>query len=197
MPDENSPTHTAGGYRLSRLALMAVVSVALAAAACAAAPSPTSTPQVTPTPALTAEPTQGPPTAGPTPAVTPAPATPVATPVATPNQTQFPEGSVIVTFQVQAEQYNVLLTEQDDIDIARQLLAGEEAPSIPNGLIVRGGSGVNEPWSWHIDPQSIEFADVTMEVCDGLPSHVEDGTLTSERYCPWSAEVVDIQPANT
>ncbi len=33
---------------------------------------------------------------------------------------------------------------------------------------------------------------MTTEVCDGLPSYVEDGTLTSPYYCPWSAEVTAI-----
>jgi hypothetical protein len=34
---------------------------------------------------------------------------------------------------------------------------------------------------------------VTIEVCDGLPSYVEDGTVTSGYYCPWSAKVIDIE----
>lgn len=28
-----------------------------------------------------------------------------------------------------------------------------------------------------------------MEVCDGLPAHVEDGALTADCYCLWAAEV--------
>lgn len=107
----------------------------------------------------------------------------------------MPSGSVIVTFAVVDEEFRILLTDPDDIAIARQLWAGEEAPSIPNGEIVRGETGVNTGWSWHIEPSSVEFADMTIEVCDGLPSHIEDGTLTTERYCPWGAEVVDISPA--
>jgi hypothetical protein len=51
---------------------------------------------------------------------------------------------------------------------------------------------VNTGYSWHIDPASVEFADVTTEVCDGLPSHVEANTITSDRYCPWQAEVIEI-----
>jgi len=94
-----------------------------------------------------------------------------------------------------AEEYRVLLTDPANIEIAELLLDGELAPSIPNGLIVRGDTGVNEGWSWSIDPGSLEFAEVTMEVCDGLPSHVEEGTLTTDRFCPWSAEVIAIEPA--
>jgi hypothetical protein len=99
----------------------------------------------------------------------------------------------VATIQVGDEQYRIELTDPADIAIARQLLAGEEAPGIPNGLIVRGGDGgVNTGYSWHIDPNSLEFADVTTEVCDGLPSYVEDGSLTGDYFCPWSAEVIAI-----
>jgi hypothetical protein len=102
---------------------------------------------------------------------------------------------VIVIFDVVGETYRILLTDPADIEIAEQLLAGEEAPGIPNGLIVRGEAGVNTGYSWSIDPDSVEFADATTEVCDGLPSYVEDGTLSGAYYCPWSARVVAIDPA--
>jgi hypothetical protein len=105
-----------------------------------------------------------------------------------------PAAGVVVTFRVGDEEYRILLTDPADIEIARQLLAGEEAPRIPNGRIVRGDDGgVNTGYSWHIDPESVEFADFTIEVCDGVPSFVEDGTLTGDQFCPWSAEVIAIE----
>jgi hypothetical protein len=59
-------------------------------------------------------------------------------------------------------------------------------------VVVRGDDGgVNTGFSWHIDPASLEFADMTIEVCDGTPSDVERGMI-SDRFCPWSAEVVAI-----
>ncbi len=101
--------------------------------------------------------------------------------------------SVNVTFLVAgAEQYKIRLTNPINIDIARRLLNGDEAPSIPIGVVVHGNPGVNTGYSWHIDPESVEFAETAMEVCDGLPSDVEQGNITSEYYCPWSAEVIDI-----
>jgi hypothetical protein len=101
-------------------------------------------------------------------------------------------GGVVVTFQVADERYRIELTDPADVEIARMLLAGEEAPSIPNGIVVRGDPGVNLGYIWHIDPASLEFADVTTEVCDGRPSDVEQHLITSDRYCPWAAEVVAI-----
>jgi hypothetical protein len=51
---------------------------------------------------------------------------------------------------------------------------------------------VNTGYTWHIDPADIEWADSTIEVCDGLPSDVEEGAITSDRFCPWSAEVIAV-----
>jgi hypothetical protein len=78
---------------------------------------------------------------------------------------------------------------------AQKLLAGAVAPRIPNGRVVRGDPDVNVGYSWHIEPASVEFADTTTEVCDGRPSDVEKGTITSEWYCPRSVQVVAIAPA--
>ena len=103
------------------------------------------------------------------------------------------EKGVIVTFRVaDSEQYKILLTDPTDIEVARKLFTGSEAPGIPNGVVIRGSSDVNVGYSWHIDPDTVEFADITTEVCDGLPSDVEKGLITSNRYCPWSAKVIAI-----
>lgn len=170
------------------------VSITLSTLALSLAAACTGTPAASPT---TRPPATNPPTSAPTGAPTPtAQPTPAPTAQPTPGQTAFPEGSVIVTFAVEQEQFKVLLTDPADIAIAQALLAGEEAPSIPNGLVVRDDPSVNAPWTWHLDPDSIEFADMTIEVCDGLPSYVEDGTVTSDRYCPWGAIVVAVEPAN-
>jgi hypothetical protein len=40
------------------------------------------------------------------------------------------------------------------------------------------------------DGSTFMIADVTTEVCDGLPLNVEKSLITSDRYCPWSAEVI-------
>jgi hypothetical protein len=105
-----------------------------------------------------------------------------------------PTGPVVVTFEVVDERFKALLTEPADIDTARRLLAGEDVPNIPNGRVVRE-TGVNDGYNWSIDPNDIEFASVTIEVCDGLPSDVEAGVISGDRYCPWSAEVVAVDPA--
>ena len=102
---------------------------------------------------------------------------------------------VVVTFEVAGEErFMALLTEPADIATARSLLDGEDVPSIPNGRVIRE-TGVNEGYSWSLDPNDIEFASVTIAVCDGLPSDVEAGVISGDRYCPWSAVVIAVDPA--
>ncbi len=105
-----------------------------------------------------------------------------------------PSGPTVATFQVAGDQtYKIELATPELIQHAKDLMNGTtDEGRIPVGVIVRDSPSVNEPWSWHIDPSTLEFADASTEVCDGLPEYVEDGSLTSEYYCPWSAEVIAI-----
>jgi len=189
--------------RTLRLLLAPAAAFVVACAVAQPTASPTSAPPATPSPTASPAPT---PTASPTPSPSPSPtASPAATPSAsptpaptrqpTPKPTDSPSGAVIATFEVGDEQYRIKIIDPEQVDIARRLFAGKEAPSIPNGRIVRGVTGVNTGWSWHIDPSDFEFADVTIELCDGLPSYVEDGTLTGDNFCPWSAELIELVPA--
>ncbi len=106
-----------------------------------------------------------------------------------------PPAAQVVTFQVaDGSRYKVLVTDPADIDTVQALADGEDAPSIPNGLIVRD-TGVNTGWSWSLDPADFTFVDVVDGSCDGVPQDVEDGTHESDRFCPWSAIVVAMEPA--
>jgi hypothetical protein len=99
----------------------------------------------------------------------------------------------VATFEVAGvETYKIELDTPALVKHAEQLLKGENVAAIPLGRVVRDSPGVNKPWSWHIDPKTLQFAEITIEVCDGLPSYVEDRTVTSKDYCPWSAKVIKI-----
>jgi hypothetical protein len=104
----------------------------------------------------------------------------------------LPTAGVIVTFNVVDETFRVRLTSPEQIEAAQRARAGGSA-RIPNGRIV-AGTQVNTGWSWHLE--DVEFAAVTIELCDGRPSDVErEGTTYGGgRYCPWSATVVSIDP---
>jgi hypothetical protein len=106
-------------------------------------------------------------------------------------------GPAVATFQVAGgEQFKVELATPELAEHARRLLQGENLPAIPLGFVVRNDASVNTPWSWHLDPQRFEFAFATVEVCDGIPSHVEQSLVTSDMYCPWSAKVVALDPTS-
>lgn len=99
----------------------------------------------------------------------------------------------VATFEVGGQEtYKIELTSDKLVEHVEALLAGADVAAIPVGDVVRDSADVNEPWSWHIDPATLEFAEVAIGGCDGLPSGVEDGTVSSDQYCPWSAQIVSI-----
>jgi hypothetical protein len=102
-----------------------------------------------------------------------------------------PSSEAIVTFAVFNEIFRVRLTTEEQVAAARAALNGGPA-RIPNGRIV-AGEDVNRGWSWHLE--NVEFAEVTAEVCDGLPSDVErvGPSFGGGRFCPWSARIIRIQ----
>lgn len=101
-----------------------------------------------------------------------------------------PSSRAIVTFSVADESFRVALTGDTQINAARAAQGGGRA-RIPNGRIV-AGTQVNTGWSWHLE--DVEFAENTIELCDGRPSDVErQGTgFGGGRYCPWTAQIVNI-----
>jgi hypothetical protein len=97
--------------------------------------------------------------------------------------------TAVATFDVYGERFRATATDASTIDVLRRLVRGEEAPSIPNGRLLRGSG--NEPWTWRLE--GIQMADVAIEACDGRPSYVEahlDEFLAIGRYCPWAARLV-------
>ncbi|WP_323096450.1 hypothetical protein [Intrasporangium sp. YIM S08009] len=105
-----------------------------------------------------------------------------------------PAGSVLATFRVVGgETFRVELHRPDLVEHARRLLAGGDGPSVPIGAVVRDDPGPNGPWSWHLDPDSVEFAFSAVDACDGSPSDIENGFVVSPDYCPRAAEVVAVE----
>jgi hypothetical protein len=101
----------------------------------------------------------------------------------------------IATFRVaDGSTYKVLITDPGDLEVVDKLSKGEDAPSIPNGAIVRE-TGVNTDWSWSLDPNDFAFSDVVDGSCDTTPQEIEDGTFEGDRFCPWSAIVIALEPA--
>lgn len=100
--------------------------------------------------------------------------------------------------QVGEECFILRLIEPTQIREARALLKENSSSKFPTGKLQRGDGGFNRcgvyRWSWHMDPASVSFAEVATEVCDGLPSFVEERVDywvdTLQNYCPWSARLL-------
>jgi hypothetical protein len=99
------------------------------------------------------------------------------------------------TFVVQVvdEQFRVRIDDGPTAAQARALISNGRSINV-NGEIERGNGGFNAGYSWHLDPTTVEFVDVTIELCDGMPSYVEANVDyyvdTVKQYCPWGAKVV-------
>jgi hypothetical protein len=68
--------------------------------------------------------------------------------------------------------------------------------NIVTGMLVIGDGGFNSPWSWHLDPDTVEMPELAIELCDGRPSCIENNLaywiLNVKRYCPWTTRVIKI-----
>lgn len=101
-----------------------------------------------------------------------------------------PGTTAVVTFSVGRESFRVRLTTPEQIAAAEAARAGGPA-TIPVGRL-RAGSDVNVGYSWHLE--DVSFAEAAIELCDGLPSHVEASGVDYANgwYCPWGARVTAI-----
>ena len=89
------------------------------------------------------------------------------------------------------EVFRILLRDSETIAQARAL-AGAGNRRIVAGSLAQGNGGFNAPWSWHLDPDTVRFPEVAIELCDGCPSDVETngGSWGNGAFCPWSSEVI-------
>lgn len=105
----------------------------------------------------------------------------------------------LATFNVNGEIFQVWVTNPSAVRDMRILARGGEAPSIPVGRVLRGPGRAshNVPYTWHLDPRTVEMADFTTEVCDAEPSYVEanreEFVENVRYYCPWSARLIRLR----
>jgi hypothetical protein len=93
--------------------------------------------------------------------------------------------------QVQNETFVLAIATERALRDAIDCLEGRKR-LIPIGEIAIGDGGFNRGQSWHLKPETVRFAEVAMEVCDGRPSDV--GNITARVFCPWSARIVQRLP---
>ncbi|GAA3563363.1 hypothetical protein GCM10022419_050100 [Nonomuraea rosea] len=91
------------------------------------------------------------------------------------------------------------LTDAGKIAHARALLSGEttDRPHVV-GRIRKVPAPYNAPWSYHYQPETVDFFDVAIEVCDAVIPYVEDHLdeaggpfLPGLVWCPWTSRLVN------
>lgn len=106
------------------------------------------------------------------------------------------EGGVVATFTTSGQTFRVFVTNPSTIADLVALHDQGGVATIPNGRILLGpGAGRhNAPWDWHLDPDDVHMASLTIEICDGSPDyvqdHLDDYVDVVGRYCPWGAQLV-------
>ena len=99
-----------------------------------------------------------------------------------PRRTQFTFRDPLTQDVVRLE-----ITNPGGLDQAEDLLqSGAAMWAI--GTPKRGDGGFNAPWTWHIDPASVTFAEVTIEACQTAASAIDDDLdywINFGQVCIW------------
>lgn len=106
------------------------------------------------------------------------------------------DGEAVITFRIGSEYLRILAANRTFVREARALLESGKT-MIPMFVRLHDGRGCDPNWTWHPDPEELQFVVVAMELCDGLPSHVEknkDYWLSRVKsFCPWNARVYRVE----
>jgi hypothetical protein len=92
----------------------------------------------------------------------------------------------------------IKLVEPDKIEHARRILRGEEKGRVHiQGTIVKEVAPYNPGRLFHLEPRSIDFFEVAIEVCDANVDLVENDLegvggdfLPGNHWCPWSSRLL-------
>ena len=100
------------------------------------------------------------------------------------------------------ETFIIQLSDPELIDEARSMLAGLRPARHIMGQIVKQPAAYNPPWSYYLNPSTIQFFNAAIEVCDANITAVEENLdqvcgafLPGCIWCPWSSRLIDeVQP---
>jgi hypothetical protein len=113
--------------------------------------------------------------------------------------TDLPAGGLYATFAVGSQSFHASITHPDGMAEAMALWSGTSGASIPVGELECAPAAWNRPWRWYLRPDTVRFAEVTIELCDGEPSYVEGNceSFGGGSYCPWGAEMTSLRDCST
>ena len=94
-------------------------------------------------------------------------------------------------------EFIIQLTDDNLIAHARRILSGEEQQEIHvHGRIIKRTAPYNPKFSFYIDPDTIRFFAMAIEVCDANMMYVEDhldeaggAFLPGSHWCPWDSKL--------
>lgn len=110
----------------------------------------------------------------------------------------LPVGGLYATFAVGSDIYQQHITSTKGIQGALDLWNGVSRAAIPIGKLTCSSTAWNCPWSWHVEPDSIQFGEFAIEVCDAAPSYLEANcSRFVTTYCPWGARLIDLRDCRT
>ncbi|MFD7630558.1 calmodulin-binding protein [Streptomyces sp. NPDC059851] len=91
----------------------------------------------------------------------------------------------------------IKLTDPAKVRQARDILRGVDTENVGvMGTIVKTPAAYNKPWKYHLDPNSVAFFGMAMEVCDASIAYVDDhldevggALLPRSTWCPWQSKL--------
>ena len=92
----------------------------------------------------------------------------------------------------------VRIEDQNTINQARRILAGQEPPLNVGGTIIKSPACWNPGWSYHYDPGSVYLFENAVEVCDAAYWYVEENLadvggafLPGNGHCNWGSFLIE------
>ena len=93
----------------------------------------------------------------------------------------------------------IKLVDRDKIEHARRILRGEETHRVHvQGKVIKEPADYNPGWSFYLQPESIDFFEYAVEVCDATITYVEEhlddvcgSTLPDCHWCPWGSRLIE------
>ena len=111
-------------------------------------------------------------------------------------QTVQPQEAFFV-FEVPPDPETVVfkLTDALKIQEARNILASGKPRTI-SGTLIKQPVYYNSPWTFHLDPRSITFPEIAIELCDANVREIENNLdIAYSSWCPWSSRLLREIPA--
>ena len=84
----------------------------------------------------------------------------------------------------------IKLTDPQKIQQARDIIR-TGAHNIVSGTLIKQPVYYNSPWSYHLDPKTIGFPELAVEVCDANMRYLENNLdIAYSSWCPWNSRLV-------